>query len=127
MAVKRIRINEDLNTTLETFESMQNKASKLINLCQTMKGICDDLNDIFSNILVRATFFQELSNPNEDYNFAEFSDEEKEKIITYIEERLDFNCRKIRACFNNFAQIGEKIDDALTDIKQFDNSISGNM
>jgi hypothetical protein len=53
---------------------MQDKASALMHLCQTMKGICDDFNDIFSDILDRATFFQELSNPNEDYNFAEFSE-----------------------------------------------------
>lgn len=49
------------------------------------------------------------------------------KIITYIEERLKFTYRKVDACFNNFAQIEEKIDDTLADIKQFDNNISGNM
>lgn len=121
---KKIRMNEDLNTE---FENMKNAASDLIDLCEDIRTLCDDLEGLTTEIEDRATFLWELDDPNVDYNFANYTDEEKERIIRYISKRLNSYIRKLSTLNGSLVGVYNHTDDVLSDIKQFDDSIVGDM
>jgi hypothetical protein len=121
---KKIRMNEDLNAE---FENMQNAASELIDLCEEIREYSDSLESSVTEIEDRATFLWELDDPNVDYNFANYTDEEKEKIIRYINKRLNFYISKLASLYNRLMGVYNHTDDVLSDIKQFDDSIGGDL
>ena len=121
---KRMRMNEDLNAE---FQNMKDASSNLINLCEEVRDLCDNLEALTTEIEDRATFLWELDDPDVDYNFANYSEEEKERILVYIEKRLNFYSSKLGSYLNSMATIYNRTDDVLSDIKQFDDTIGANI